>query len=582
MELFRKAWKVFDRRQHIRLIELLILIFIGTALETVGVTAIVPFISAIMYPHKIMDNKYASAVCDLFGIGNITEFIVFLAIVLIAAFLLKNLFLCFLYYAQYRFIYNNQRRLAIRLMRSYMAQPYTYHLRHNSAELLRNIDVDVDLFFQTILHCVNLVTDSMVCLALLVVMFIADKTITVAVGLAMGLFVLLFYKSYKGRILELGEIRRENAGRVIRYIQEAFGAVKEIIISGRDEYFIREEDDAFDKYMDSRRRVATYTMYPKPVMETIAVTSLLIIVIIKLLSGVSAEYFIPTLSIFALSVIRLLPSGSRISGSINNIAFGKSSIDRIYEDVVELAELERNKRSAGEGSRIEFRDKIKIEGLNYAYEDSDRPVLSEVNMVIRKNSSTAFIGASGAGKTTLADIILGVLDYSKGSIKIDDKELKDNVTAWQMNVGYIPQSIYIIDDSIRKNIAFGLDEDEIDENKLNMAIDKAQLREFIESLPEGIDTVIGENGSRVSGGQKQRIGIARALYNDPDVLVLDEATSALDNETEEAVMQAIDALNGYKTLIIIAHRLSTIESCDTVYRIEDGKALLKKQNGVEV
>lgn len=579
MQLFRKAWRVFDRRQHVRLIELLILILIGTALETIGVTAIVPFISAIMYPHKIMNNRYAVMVCDVFGITDITSFIVFLAIVLILAFLLKNAFLCFMYYMQFRFIFNNQRRLSNRIMRCYMNQPYTFHLAHNTAELCHNVDPDVDSFYQTVLSFLNLLTDGMVCLALLTVMFIADKTITVAVAFAMGLFVLAFYKGYKNRILDLGEARRINAMNAHKFIYEAFGAIKEIKILGKERAFSDKEDKAYRGYLDARRKAATYTMYPKPVMETIAVSSLLLIIIIKLISGVSAEYFIPTLSVFALAVVRLLPSGSRISTSINNIAFGKPSIDKIYDVIRDLDKMEKTAVGQTDTAVLPFNDKIEISGLEFGYPDSDSYVLSGLDMVIKKNQSTAFIGSSGAGKTTLADIILGVLDYSGGSIRIDGHELSANKDAWQRNLGYIPQSIYIIDDSIRKNIAFGIEEDDIDEERLQAAIDKAQLRPFIDSLPEGADTVIGENGSRVSGGQKQRIGIARALYNDPEVLVLDEATSALDNETEEAVMQAIDALNGYKTLIIIAHRLSTIESCDTIYRIEDGRATAVRMNG---
>ncbi len=572
MSVIKKAWNVFDRHQHIRLCELLVLILIGTALETVGVTAIVPFISAIMYPHKIMTNRFAVTLCDIFLINSTTGFIIFLAFVLILAFLVKNLFLCFLYYMQYRFVFNNQRRLSNRLMRCYMAQPYPFHLKHNTAELYQSIDPDVDSFYHTVLSVLNLVTDTMVSVALITVMFIADKTITIVVASAMGLFVLLFYKAYKNKILQLGEERRINAMLANRYIHEAFGAIKEIKVKGNEEQFANIQDLTFGRYVESRRKSSTYTMFPKPVMETMAVSSLLIIIIIKLSFGVSAEYFIPTLSVFALAVIRLLPSGSRISSSINEIAFGKSSIDKIYNDITELEVLEKNAIKSREVTPLLFEKAIVIRDLSFCYEGNDNKVLDRLNMTIEKKRSTAFIGPSGAGKTTLADIILGVLDYEDGSILIDDNELRDNRLEWQRNVGYIPQSIYIFDDTIRHNIVMSFTDEGIDEDRLWDAIDKAQLRPFIEALPDGLDTIIGENGSRVSGGQKQRIGIARALYNDPDVLILDEATSALDNDTEEAVMDAIDSLNGYKTMIIIAHRLSTIKSCDTVYKIENGKA----------
>ncbi len=571
--MVKKINYIFDKKQKIRLVELMILILIGTALETVGVTAIIPFISAIMYPNKILSNRYALRIYELLNLQDISGLIVIMAILLMVVYILKNAFLLFMYGAQFRFVYNNQRRLSTKLMKCYLMQPYSFHLIHNSSELMNSIMGDVDVFYTTVLQFIGVVTDVCVCLALAVVLFITDKTITMGVVAILLVFILTYYKWLKKKIITLGERRRISAAKALQMIQQAFGGVKELKVTGREKYFVKSYDKYYGETFDARRMVATYSMRPKPLMETICIVALLSIVSIKVLRGVDAEYFIPTLSVFALAVIRILPSSSRISTNLNNIVFGKSSVDAIYEDIKEADKLMSNvEQNNDKADDITLDDAIKIENLTFSY-DGIKKIFNHANMTIKKNTSVAFVGSSGAGKTTLADIILGVLDYTEGDIYIDDVNLKENRRGWQNKIGYISQNIYITDDTIRRNIAFALDDEEIDDAKVWDAIEKAQLKEFVESLEDGLDTTIGERGARISGGQRQRIGIARALYNDPNVLILDEATSALDNETEKAVMESIDSLQGKKTMIIIAHRITTIQNCDYVYKIEGGSIL---------
>ena len=577
MELVKKAWSIFERKQKIRFFELLVAIFIGTALETVGVAAIVPFISAIVDPSSLLEMPILKVVYDGLGMNHTNEFIIFLAIVLIFVYIAKNMYLCFMYDIQFRFVYNNQRRIATKLMASYLRQPYSYHLQHNSAEYIHNITQDVDTFCLTVLYFINLITDVMVCLALAVVLFITDKSITIGVAALVGLVILIFYKHYKKKVLLLGDEKRYYYTKSTQTIQQAFGGVKELKVLGREKFFEEHYYSEYGKYTNSRRKVSAYTMMPKPVMETVCVAALLLVISLKVASGVAVEYFVPTLSVFALAVIRILPSGSRISSSISNISYGKASVETIYRDMQNVVSL-KNEDKIVQGE-VPFNNRIEVKDVSFTYEEAENKVLDGVSVFIPKNKSVAFIGPSGAGKTTLVDIILGVLAYQSGTIQIDNRELNECKVGWQKKVGYIPQNIYILDDSIKRNIAFAVDDDEIDEERIWKAIEQAQLNEFIQSLPDGVDTVIGERGARVSGGQRQRIGIARALYHDPEVLVLDEATSALDHETETAVMEAIDALNGSKTLIIIAHRLSTIENCNMVYRVENGKAVLEKSDG---
>lgn len=579
MKMIKKMWYIFDRKQKFRLVELMILILIGTVLETLGVTAIIPFISAIMYPHEILENKYGQLVYSIMGFTDMSQFIIFLAIVLMVVFVVKDLYLCWMYNVQFRFVHNNQRRLSYRLMECYISQPYRYHVQHNSAELLHNIMTDVDMFYSTVLYMINVITDGCVCITLAVVLFVTDKTITLGVGLLILIFILTFYRWYKKEISLLGDQRRIYSQRSLQSLQQAFGGIKETKVLGREEYFKQIYDHNYYMMMEAKRKVNTYSMMPKPLMEALCIVALLTVVAIKIARGVDVDYFIPTLSVFALAVVRILPSSSRLTSNISNLLYGKSSVDVVYEDLKEVELL--MKQTAGErvseNQEIQFHTSIELKDIVFYYDNNDKCILDHIALTIPKNKSVAFVGASGSGKTTLVDIILGVLECQEGEMLVDGIPLKSNAKSWQKKLGYIPQSIYITDDTIRRNVAFGITDSEIDDERIWEALEEAQLKEFVEGLELGLDTEIGECGARISGGQRQRIGIARALYHNPEILVLDEATSALDTETEKAVMESVNALSGKKTLIIIAHRLTTIENCDLVYRVENGKVELERK-----
>jgi len=580
MSVIKKVMYIFDKRQKVRLFQLFILILLGTVLETIGVTAIVPFISAIMYPNKILNNKYTSYIYNLFRMEDVLQMVIFLAISIIIVYILKNLYLVLMYRAQYKFVYNNQRRLANKLMSCYLSQPYSFHLKHNSAELIHNITQDVDTFFTTVLQGITLVIDCTVCFSLVVLLFLVDKTITISISLILIIFIVAFYKAYRKKIKAYGEERRQYATAITKCIQQAFGGIKEIKVLGRSNFFSHAYDMQYRHIANAKANVASYSMVPKPLIETLCIAGLMGVISIKIARGVDLEYFVPTLSVFALAVIRILPSSSRIATNLSNIMFGWTSIDAIYDDLRSVEELQREQKNREVDNDIEeilFRNQLKISDLYFRYNETDKYVLEDAEIIIPKNSSVAFVGSSGAGKTTLADVILGVLEYERGEVRVDGRIIDVTSRSWQKKIGYIPQSIYVMDDTIRRNVAFALEDEEIDDDKVWRALKDAQLIDFVQSLELGLDTVIGEWGARVSGGQRQRIGIARALYNDPEILILDEATSALDSETEKAVMESIDALNGKKTMIIIAHRLSTIQNCQYVYKIEGGKASLQKR-----
>lgn len=567
----KKIFYVFDSKQKKSTVGIMILVVIGALLELMGVASILPFVTMALSPNTVNKNRYLNYLYNALHIQSQGVFLAFLAVILILIYIVKNAYLLYMNYSIYKFAYSNQRKLANRLLRCYMYQPYSFFLNHNSAELLQNISTDVVQFYDIILCLIQLVVEVIVCALLAGYLFVTDKSISIGVVVILALFFLLFFKVIKKKIKKQGEIVRANRQGQSRWLLQSFGGIKETKIAQKEQYFIDKYDAEYESFAINHCSYQTLAYLPKPAMETVVISALLLVVIFKLLRGVDSVYFVSTMSVFAVAAYRLLPSFNRISGYLSRIMFNKVSVDAIYEDLKAVEELEKVEREEDNSSAIKFEKDIRVDNMSFKYPDSEKNVISDVDILIPKNKSVAFIGPSGAGKTTLADIILGILYPQKGGIKVDGVGISGNSKAWKEKLGYIPQAIFLTDDTIKRNIAYGIDDAEIDEKRIQEVINEAQLREYVDSLPDGIETEIGERGVRLSGGQRQRIGIARALYSNPEILVLDEATSALDTETETAVMEAINHLSGKKTMIIIAHRLSTIENCDIVFEIKDGK-----------
>lgn len=565
----KKFRYIFDRRQKIGLVLLLIAIVIGTFLELAGVTAIMPFINVVMDPTSIHKKWYLQYAYNLFRFDSEINFIVFIAASLIVVYVAKNLYLCFMYDMQYKFTYDNQRKVATKMLDAYLKQPYSFHRIHPSSELMRNISTDTERMFQGVLAILQLITEICVCIVLGLYLFIMDKTITVGVGVILGLFLFVFGKGFKKYLTHIGNENRKYAALVTKWMQQSFGGIKETKILERENFFLDQFDEAYRKSADYDRQYRFLGVAPRPIMEMVCVLALLSVIIFKLLRGTHSAYFVTTLSVFAIAAFRLMPSMNRIANYMSVLMYTKGSVNSVYFSLKEIEKME-TKSAEIKGVPLKFSSAVQIRDISFKYQDAEDYVFSNVNFDIAKNESIALIGPSGAGKTTLADIILGVLDPTRGRILVDEHDITENMSWWHSNIGYIPQSIYLMDATIRENIAFGIPEEQINEDKIERALKEAQLKEFVCSLKDGKDTVIGESGVRLSGGQRQRIGIARALYNNPEILVLDEATSALDTDTENAVMEAIENLAGNKTLIIIAHRLTTIKNCNSVYEVKDG------------
>ncbi|WP_242829508.1 ABC transporter ATP-binding protein [Butyrivibrio fibrisolvens] len=568
--MFSKIKCILDHRQKMELLGVLFVVFFTTIIELVGVTAILPFINIILDSSVIQSNKYLKKIYDIGNFNSDVDFLIFIAIVLIVIYVIKNLLLIKSYDLQYKFTFNNQKIMASKMLKSYLEQPYLFHLNHSSAELIRSINTDIVMMYQGIIALLGLVAEMLVCIVLGIFLLFKDPMITLVVVGSLFLMIVIFAKKMKNYLSRIGEEDRTYSLGIVKWLQQSFGGLKETKIMHREKFFQSNFDEQYNKWADLERIYRDLQLIPKPIMETICISAILVAIIIKLSMGTDAVSFISSISVFAIAAFRLLPSFNRISTYINAILFYYPAFDAVYNDLAQIGDvLDRPSEDSRNIVALGFEDTINIDKLSFKYPTADDYVINNASFSIPKNKTVAFIGPSGAGKTTLADIILGVLEPSDGHIMVDGIDIFRDIESWQKNVGYIPQTIYLMDDTIKNNIVFG-SEYEVDEERLQNAIKEAQLDEFVDSLKDGLDTEIGESGMRLSGGQRQRIGIARALYNNPNVLVLDEATSALDNDTEKAVMDAINSLAGSKTLIIIAHRLSTVSGCDIKYEVKDG------------
>lgn len=573
--MIRKVNYILNKKQKLHLVILFLIISIGTFLELLGVTAIMPFVQAVVSPEQIMSITYLSWIYNTLKLTSERSLLILMAFFLIIVYVVKNIYLSLMYNIQFRFVANNQRRLACKMMACYLNQTYEFHLLKNSSELIRNIANDATMFYAAILAYLQLFTELSVCAVLSCYLLIKDKTMTIGVVLTFAVFAVIYIRVIKKRLWAMGVSNRENQVLMMKWIQQAFGGIKELKVLGREQFFLDRYDESYEKFAETGRKNQLWSVMPRTLMEALCISGLMLVVIFKLYRGVYLEYFIPTLSVFAVAAFRMLPSFGRIAQYINNISYNSVAVNAVYEELKEIDDLlQSRKQEMNDIENMRYEKGIFVKNLSYRYPNVDRCVLDDITYQIPKNKSVAIVGTSGAGKTTMADILLGILDPTEGVVLADDKNIHKNKHGWNKMVGYIPQTIYLMDDTLRNNIAFGLEEKEIDDKKIWQVIEDAQLKEFVSELEDGIYTKVGERGVRLSGGQRQRIGIARALYNEPQILVLDEATSALDNDTESAVMEAIERLAGKKTIIIIAHRLSTIENCDLVFRVENGKVLV--------
>lgn len=580
--MVKKLRYVFDRKDKMKLVGLAILMIIGSVLELLAVAVFNPFIEVLMQTSSIEDDSFLKLFFAHIHLNGIEQYLVVLSALIAVIYLVKNIYLSFLQNVILSFSYTTRMNLATRLLTTYMNEPYTFHLSKNIAEMQRCLQSDTSQFMTLISSGLQLTVEMVTCLALAAYLFHTSHSITVVIGVLLLLCIGLFFMISKKVSSRLGRQNENYNAKLFQWINQSLGGIKELKILQREEYFIDSYKTNYKKLIWGARVNELIAALPKYIVETVAMVGLVFAIIIKLLFGHGAlETFIPQIAVFAVAAFRLLPSVGRVNAYINSIMYNKASLDMIYDDLKEIdSEPVQEIEWQGKKEKWIFTKGVTVEHVSYHYPDSDTEVLHDISLEIPKGKTVALIGPSGAGKTTLADIILGLLPPVSGVVRMDDKNVYENLRSWRQKLGYIPQSIYLSDDTIRNNVAFGIYEARIDDNAIWKALEKAQLKEFVQGLEKGLDTYVGDRGVRLSGGQRQRIGIARALYHDPEILVLDEATSALDSSTEQAVMESIESLQGLKTMIIIAHRLTTIKNADLVYEVSGGNVTLRDKNEV--
>ena len=567
--MVKQVLSILNRGEKIKLVILFFMVGLGSIFELLGVSAFSPLINLITDPSIIHEKWYLEWLYEFLHIQDTRRFLSVVILIIIAIYIIKNVYLIWERNILYRYIFNVQKRVSVKLLKAYLHEPYSFFLTKNTAVLQRSLQSDTDSFVKAIKHFLELMIEAITCVVIIVYLFLVSHSMTIIIASILVGLVGFFALTTKKKTQKLGRDSQKYKAEIYQYMNQALGGVKEIKVLNRENTFLDKYEDSFGKFTYAQRVSEILGMVPKYCVEASCMTGLLVAILLKMYFGQKDLIdFIPQLSVFAIASVRLLPSVGRINQYFTYILYEQPSIALVYHDLQEVENIEEQKK---QNQDWKLKGELRICSISYHYPNTEKNVLENASMTIKKGSMVGLVGASGAGKSTLADIILGLLTPQMGKIYADDLDVLKNVQTWQQEIGYIPQVIYLSDDSIRNNIAFGVPEDEIDDTRVRLAAEQAQLADFIELLPEGYQTSVGDRGIRLSGGQRQRIGIARALYNDPELLILDEATSALDHDTESAVMEAIDHLQGQKTMIIIAHRLSTIANADYIYEVAEGK-----------
>ena len=580
LSIIRKFSQILSKQQKIRVVIIAIMMVIGAFLETLGVGLILPLVSAITTPDIIMTNKYAKLVCEIFDLHATRTFMIVVIAALIFVYIFKNVYLFVEYYVQYRFICNNRFAVQCRLMETYLHRPYEFFLNAESGEIVRVVTGDTNNTFNLLSTVLAFFTEAIVSVALIAVIIITDPVMAILIAAVLGGTMLLISRLVKPILRKAGLKFQKNSAKMNQWLLQSISGIKEVKVTGKEGFFLNQFSKYGRKAIDSEKKNMVLGQVPRLSIEAFSISAMLAVIAILMWRGREIDTMLPQLSAFAMAAVRLMPSVNRMTASLNQISYYEPALDKMLEHL-SVAQRWQNTKDDIQGSdsgctegqmdSLNLKKEITLKDISFSYPGAEHPVLEQANMLVPIGMSVGIVGASGAGKTTAVDIMLGLLKPQEGQVLADGVDIQTAYHAWLSHIGYIPQMIFMLDDTIRGNVAFGMDSKEVDEQAVWKALEEAQLAEFVRSLPEGLDTQIGERGIRLSGGQRQRIGIARALYTDPELLIFDEATSALDNETESAIMESINALHGKKTMIIIAHRLTTIEGCDMVYRVENGK-----------
>jgi ABC-type multidrug transport system fused ATPase/permease subunit len=554
--------------------------FVMAILETLGVASILPFMHVVSNSSLVQENHWFALFYDRLGFSSTNSFLVFLGVVALVMISVNNGFSAFTIWLMHRFAWSQNHRLSTRLLERYMERPYTFYLTRNTADLSKNILLEVQSVVQgVILAALRLVSRLLVAILIIGLLAAVDVQLALIVGLVLGTAYGLVYVLVRRKQRKLGKQRVRENGRRFQVSVEALAGIKELKVLGREKSFLKRFMEPSLRYCNVSASHQVISSLPKFALETIAYGGVLLIVLYFLRFSGDIKDMLPILSLYVFAGYRLMPSLNEIFTTAVLMRFNQVALKRLHEDLVDLETDNPDQVSGGGGQEsdqtpLPLRKEVAMKNLSFTYPNTEIPSLESIDLSIRPCQIVGFVGETGAGKTTLVDLILGLLEPTEGVLEVDGEPVQgDRVQRWQRSCGYIPQVIFLSDDTIRANIAFGIPKELVDENAIVRAARMAQIDDFIATLPKGYDTEVGERGVRLSGGQRQRIGIARALYHDPAVLVMDEATSSLDGATEAGVMEMIHRLGKLKTLIVIAHRLSTVRACDVIYVLHNGRII---------
>ena len=574
MDIFKKLNYILDKKQKINIVVLAVMIFIGGILETLSISAMLPVVWVIIDAESVQQNKYCQWIMELLHIQNMQGFIIMLLVALMIMYILKNAYLLLLTSEQNRFISVNRNRLISQVLREFLNRPYEFYLDADIPTVFRLTDRDIPNVFGILMAIISLASEVVVFVLICGVLIVTDWKLVLVLIFISGIVTLVLFKVLKPKLNSLGMTNQAIQSRIAKWRIQAIYGIKDVKVLHRESFFADNYESNGKIGAKLNQKYAIINALPRILIETIFMVSILGYLVVCVALGDDMTQMLPTLTAFGLAAVRLLPCVNRINTYLTDISYFRPCLDYVYENM-NINEISKKTNQTllpvDETKTMKLRNRIELKDIVYAYPNTDTLIFNHADMEIPYGKSIGIMGPSGAGKSTIVDILLGLLKVHEGQILCDGDNVFDNYPAWLAQIGYIPQSIYLVDEPIRNNIAFGIGDDEIDDNRIWQVLEEAQLKEFIQTLPEGLDTTIGDRGVRLSGGQRQRLGIARALYHNPEILVFDEATSALDNETEAAVMEAINSFHGKKTMVIIAHRLNTIEKCDMIYKVEGGK-----------
>ena len=572
-ESILKINSFISNSQRNKLLFLIILLMIGIFLEVFGLGILIPILTLILEPEVLNKNELIKEIYEFLDFTSYMSFLYSFLFFTTILYIFKTIYIGYLSYRQNRFIANLIADISNKLFFKYIYAPYNFHIKNNSSRLVKNLQLEVYNFSNVCSSIMTIIVESSLLLSIIITLVYIEPIGAITIGIFFGLLSFIFYQFTKKKMKVWGEERENIDNKNSKIILEGFGGIKDINVMGRQMFFT----SSFKKNNFIKAQVwsnnATYSQMPRFFLEMISLIGLVGFVIVMLLQGKDVNILITVLGVFVAATFKMIPSLNRIISSAQSLRFHSPSLNILFAELNEIQEIQGSPCE----SKLELQSKIKIKNVSFSYKGAEKKVLINLNFEINKGETIGFIGESGSGKSTLVDLLIGLHQPTEGNFYVDDKILSNNLREWQNNIGYVPQKIYLLDDTIQANIAFGIPEENINIKQIKKIINLVQLEEFILNLEKGLLTKVGERGVQLSGGQQQRIGIARALYNDPDFLILDEATSALDTNTEKAVMKSINKLKGKKTILIVSHRISTLDKTDKIYSLNEGKITVWNQ-----